>query len=299
MLRRNVLIFHAGALGDFIMSWPLAMAVGRIFAQSRVIYVAPGGKGKLADNVLRLEHAEIEPAWQSLWNESPALPEPQARMLASAAFLFSFISNGDDAWANNVRRLAPEAQLVFLRTRPPAGYAKHASTFLLEQLDEQVVVKAAVEQMLRSINDRGVKAPGKPGEHVLIHPGSGSPEKNWPLESYVELAKQLQQAGHRVVATIGEVERERWSAGQIQSLNGVAEVREPATCVELFREVSLAKLVITNDTGPGHLAGVVGVPTIAIFKSTSPEVWKPLGPQVIALQSPGVAEVSDAARNAI
>lgn len=283
MLRRNVLIFHAGALGDFVMSWPLAMAVGRIFAQSRVIYVTHGEKGKLAEGVLRVESVEIESAWRPLWSETPALAEPQQKMLNGAAFIFSFVSNGDDVWARNVRLLAPEAQLVALQTRPPANFEQHASQFLVEQLSSQVVVATAVEQMLRSIADRGVGASPSAGEYVLLHPGSGSPEKNWPLERYISLAEGLNRDGHEVRATIGEVEAERWSKNDIAMLEGVARVTRPATYVELWREIAKAKLVVTNDTGPGHLAGIVGVPTLAVYGSTNPAVWKPLGPRVEAL----------------
>lgn len=46
---RNVLIFHAGALGDFVRSWPLGLALGRLYPQSRVIYITHRQKGQLAE----------------------------------------------------------------------------------------------------------------------------------------------------------------------------------------------------------------------------------------------------------
>ena len=57
MLRRNVLIFHQGALGDFVLTWPLAMALSRLFPQSRVMYVAASQKGALA--VVTLDAEEL------------------------------------------------------------------------------------------------------------------------------------------------------------------------------------------------------------------------------------------------
>src|SRR5438067_1389585 len=56
MLRRNVLIFHSGAMGDFILTWPLALALGRLFPQSRIFYVTHRQKGLLAERVLRVGH---------------------------------------------------------------------------------------------------------------------------------------------------------------------------------------------------------------------------------------------------
>src|SRR5688500_10724765 len=66
MLRRNVLIFHAGALGDFVLSWPLALALGRLYPQSRVIYVTAGQKGALAERVLRVDSTDIESGWHEI-----------------------------------------------------------------------------------------------------------------------------------------------------------------------------------------------------------------------------------------
>ena len=74
--RRNVLIFHSGALGDFILTWPLALALGRLFPQSRIYYVTHGQKGALAEKVLRVESVDAEAGWHPLFAEapSPALP---------------------------------------------------------------------------------------------------------------------------------------------------------------------------------------------------------------------------------
>ena len=52
-LRRNVLIFHQAALGDFVVTWPLAVALGRLFPQSRVLYVTHASKGQLAERAAR------------------------------------------------------------------------------------------------------------------------------------------------------------------------------------------------------------------------------------------------------
>jgi len=50
-----VLIFHQAALGDFIVTWPIAVALGRIFAQSRVSYITAAGKGQLAGRVIGVD----------------------------------------------------------------------------------------------------------------------------------------------------------------------------------------------------------------------------------------------------
>ncbi len=280
VLRRNILIFHTGALGDFILTWPLALALGRIYAQSRIILVTHGEKGRLAAEVLRVEARDIEAGWHGLFSDSPDLPESAVRLMQGAQAIFSFISDGEDIWADNVRSIAPDSPLMALRSRPAEPYGAHASAFLLEQLRSNVPVEAAVRQILRSIAERGVGTRrSTPDAAVVIHPGSGAPAKNWPIGKFIELVEALKQK-HPVRAILGEVETERWSSSMVAELEAAVEVRRPGNYVDLYRELCGASLFIGNDSGPGHLAGIIGMPTVSLFGSTDAVVWRPLGPRV-------------------
>src|SRR5947209_19700952 len=136
-MRRNVLIFHLGALGDFVLTWPLALALARLHPQSRIFYVTHAGKGRLAEQALRIESADIEGGgWHALFAEGAALPPPSEKLLASAHTVVTFLSDGQDAWARNVRRLSPDVTLVPLNgptlAKPPVG--EHAAAFVERQL---------------------------------------------------------------------------------------------------------------------------------------------------------------------
>src|SRR5438477_13202843 len=114
-MRRNVLIFHLGALGDFVLTWPLALALGRLYPQSRIYYVTHGQKGKLAERALRIDSADIEGGWHALFAPGATLPEAARKLLTSAHTVVSFLSNGQDTWAQNAREVAPDAALVTLK----------------------------------------------------------------------------------------------------------------------------------------------------------------------------------------
>jgi heptosyltransferase-3 len=292
MLRRNVLIFHSGALGDFILSWPLALALGRIYAQSRIIYVAASEKGALAERALRIDSTDVETGWHHLFSASGEPPANVSRMLDGSHAIFSFVAPADSVWAANVKRLAPNAKLFFIDPNPPAGFAEHASRLLLNQLGSDPVVSTAVSQMLKSIQDRGIGTSRPPGGPIVLHPGAGAPKKCWPRENFVSLARKLAAPGHEVNVLHGEVERESWSSAEQRAFDGVATVIRPATLVELLALISRASKFIGNDSGPTHLAGIVGVPTIALFGPTDPTIWKPLGPNVHVLQAGAMEEIS-------
>jgi ADP-heptose:LPS heptosyltransferase len=281
VLRRNVLIFHQAALGDFVVSWPLALALGRLHPQSRIIYVAPGEKGKLAEKALRTESLDVESGWHHLFGDGASLPEPAKKTLQNAHSIFSFVAN--DAWSKNVRALAPEAQLLPIQPRPPddSHFPGHITQWLGDQLTAAPAVNTAFDQIMRSVAQRGVGYKRSPEGTVCVHPGGGSEKKRWPAKHFVQLVRKLVKARHPVRVLIGEVEREQLAKEDLDHFAAVAQVVEPKTYVELLDHLGRADALICNDTGPGHLAGIIGTPTFSLFgPHSNPARWRPLGPHV-------------------
>lgn len=279
-MARNVLIFHLGALGDFVLTWPLALALGRTHPQSRIIYVTHAQKGALAEAALRVESTDIEAGWHHLHGSAELLPAGASKMLAGAHHIYSFVSSEGDLWHSQVKHLAPQAEVCCLNPTLPPDYLGHWTSHLLSQLEGSAGVTEATRQMLYSIADRGVARRGVEGKVITIHPGSGSTSKCWPAENYLDLARRFRAAGQEVNVLLGEVERERWPADRIQKFSYVATMVRPSTLVELQKHLSNASRFIGNDSGPAHLAGILGVPTFCIFGPSDPTVWRPLGPKV-------------------
>ncbi|MGA2498984.1 MAG: glycosyltransferase family 9 protein [Tepidisphaeraceae bacterium] len=288
MLKRNVLIFHAGALGDFLLTWPLALGLARIHPQSRIIYVTHPEKGKLADKVLGVEAASIEMGWHHLLGDPSKLPAAAARLLGSAHSIYSYISTGDDDWSRAVKSASAGASLVCLNPAPPADWQRHQTEWVLSQMGSTFAAAEAMRQMICFIRDRGLKQRPRPVRNVLIHPGSGSPAKCWPVERFVELARTLMADGKRVRFVLGEVELERWPASRAAILEQLAPVERPATYMDLLGLLSEAAAFVGNDSGPAHLAAMLGVPTVALFGVTNPAIWQPIGPAVEIVSGPAM-----------
>ena len=83
---------------------------------------------------------------------------------------------------------------------------------------------------------------------IVVHSGSGSLKKNWPF--FDELMGRLP---------------------------GSRALPESLSLVELSRYLRKAQVFIGNDSGITHLAAYMGCPTIALFGSTDPRVWGPVG----------------------
>jgi ADP-heptose:LPS heptosyltransferase len=104
---------------------------------------------------------------------------------------------------------------------------------------------------------------------MVIHPFSGSPRKNWPLASFEEVARRSPL----------QVE---WTAGPDEALDRATRFE---SLFDLARWLAGAALYIGNDSGITHLAAAVGVPVIALFGPTAPEIWAPRGANVTVLRS--------------
>jgi ADP-heptose:LPS heptosyltransferase len=134
--------------------------------------------------------------------------------------------------------------------------------------------------MLSSIASRGLWLARRGNGPVVIHPGAGSGTKCWPPEKFMELVGLITASGRRAQVLLGEVELERWPLEQIEAFSRIAEVLPPNSLVELMQCLTGAAAFVGNDSGPGHLAGILGVPTVSVFGPTDPTRWRPLGPCV-------------------
>jgi heptosyltransferase-2 len=122
---------------------------------------------------------------------------------------------------------------------------------------------------------------------VAICPGSiNSRAKRWPAESYAALADRLIEDGRQVVL-IG-------SKDEIDVTNDVTNRmrRRPVvltgrtTLDQITAVMALVDLVITNDTGPAHIAAALGCPTIVIFGPTNPLTTRPFSPRAEMIRHP-------------
>lgn len=261
------------------------MALSRIFPQSRIVYVTHSQKGALAERVLGVESADAELGWHQLLiegSQKPALPERASKLLDGAHTVISFNGAATDPMGQSISRKYPEARVVSLNTRHEEG--GHVTESILAQLKDWPVLGEALKQMLRSVASRGVGFRRAPEQRILIHPGAGKQNSRWPAERYLELIKLLADAGLDPHIILGEVELETWPAELVEQFRQAGQVAEPRTLLGLLDELQLAAAFVGNDSGPGHLAAALGVPTVSIF-GTDPTRWKPIGPQVEVIQS--------------
>jgi ADP-heptose:LPS heptosyltransferase len=123
--------------------------------------------------------------------------------------------------------------------------------------------------------DRPDAPPPTPGATV-VHVGAAFPSREWPVGRFAEVARALDARGDRVVFSGSAGERPR--ALEVATAAGLPEDRVLAGRTDLAGFAALiaeAALVVTADTGAGHLASAFRTPSVVLFGPVPPERWGP------------------------
>ena len=147
------------------------------------------------------------------------------------------------------------------------------------QLDAQLVL----DIQTRLANDFSTIA-GKP--LVLVYPGGGVlPIRAWPLDSYTALCNGLVQDGC-AVAVIGLKDDQALAqllVANVKSVNSGGSVIDltgyTRSIAELLALFHVAKLLVTNDGGPGQFAALTPIWTVMLFGPETPALYAPLTPK--------------------
>jgi heptosyltransferase-2 len=155
---------------------------------------------------------------------------------------------------------------------------KQEQTFLDTQPDGSLEVSDARKSVARDfLSTRGIKGTGP---LVALCPGSiNSRAKRWPTERYAALGDRLiDELGAEVVVVGSNAEAEVSLEVSRQMRNRPVMLSGQTDLAELVATLGLVDLLVTNDTGPAHIASALGRPTLVIFGPTNPLTTRPFSP---------------------
>ncbi len=282
----RILVVRGGALGDFVLTLPVLAALRGQFPDNELHvlgypqYATLARLGGLADGV----HAIEARALAGFFGRNTSLDPGTSAFFAGFDLVVSYLYDPDQIFEENVRRCS-RAQFLPGPHRPDDTLEIHAADTFLKPLERFGIFDADPQPRLTAT--ARAPAPG-PARWIALHPGSGSPAKNWPEEHWSGLLAQLMRASTTQVLLIaGEAEgdRIRRLAAPFPATRLQLAERRPIT--EVAELLAACRAFVGHDSGITHLAAAVGTPAWVLWGPTRLQVWRPRGEHVHVLSAPG------------
>lgn len=306
MSYKNILLIKPSALGDIVLSLPAFNSLRRSFPEAKITWLVRGEFASVfegspnPDRLLLFDRRKM-----GRWYCSPGgFRELMSFMgqLTKERFdlvidlqglfrtgLFSWLTRsplrlGMDTAREGSRmfytcRIKPETQPMHLIDYYNSIVAAAGGEVLTTEAELRPEPRAVeFAQKLLAAEKADVNA------YAVFVVGAAQEYKIWPAEHFARLAQGLKMNyGLSVVAVGTEKEKKLIETVQVKSDVPILNLAGRTTIQQLMAVLAGARLAVTNDTGPGHIAAATGTPTVFIFGPTNPARVGPYGhPEAVA-----------------
>jgi ADP-heptose:LPS heptosyltransferase len=283
----KILIIHAGGIGDLLLALPAMRIFRQAFPHSILEFL--GRPERLALISSDLQASSIYSIDQGgmayFYLEGVTLPPGLFTFFSSFRAVLIFGKAGGEILADHLRRIRV-SRVIFIPSFPPEDLRVPVSDYLVKFLKDAGIGGERIFSPLR-LPDKSLAAGRdfwaehelKEGDRIIaIHPGSGSPAKNWAPKNFARVADWACER-FKVLLVVGPAEDEVEEVKRaMKKANPI--IADHLSLVQLAGVLKSCTAYVGNDSGITHLAATLGVPTLAIFGPTDPVVWSPKGSQV-------------------
>ena len=290
-MKPRILVIRGGAIGDFILTLPAIGLLRENFpdAQLEILgyeHIVELARGRFyADATRSIEYS----AMAGFFVPNSELALDLVEYFASFQQVVSYLFDPDHFFENNLRRAGVKN---FLAAYARVDDSLHAALQLARPLERLALfLDDPAARLHPSEADRAAAQwfLGNSTAPVLaIHPGSGSPRKNWPAENWAGLAQWLvRTAPHiRLLLVGGEADAEALETVSSAVQGADLLVAENLPLPQLAALLQQCRLFVGHDSGISHIAGAVGTPCVLLFGPTDPAVWAPSNAAVKVIANP-------------
>lgn len=288
----RILIFRTGSIGDIICSFPALYHITRNFPGKKIDILTNAGSANLVSmeklldeqyynkiiNYLGKSPTEL---WRDLRQNKYDLviqfPQQYAGVFSQLRDMFFFRSAGIKhgfGWQKSSTR-------IFKRTQEHFCIQKNETEILLDIVRKNRLDVAGESQYPLNISKQDkamvytdIEFAGISRERLIgVVIGAKRPQNRWPLHYFKEVVQYLVKNNFQIILIGGK--EDVINAEQLAGRN-VFNYCGKYTPVQSAAALSACRLVISNDTGPMHLAYASDVPVVAVFSSRDfPGRWYP------------------------
>ncbi len=281
----KVVLLRASRIGDFVCATPAFRALRSALPGAEITLAGQPFVAALAARCPYLDRFEACPGYPGMGEQffAPDIALRFFKEMQAREFDLAVQMHGSGAYSNPF--------LLMLGAKTSAGFVREGEDGGLDAPFRYQERRHEVLRLLELVEFLGAPRRGEATEFVLwpqdheaarealrnlpnpligLHPGAREAPKRWPLSRFVEAARELHaRLGGTLVAIGGEAER---AAGEAIGGVNLAGLSIPVMGAVIAR----LSMLVTNDSGPAHIAYALGTPTLTLFGATSPEMWGPL-----------------------
>lgn len=268
---KEILILRGGALGDTLLTLPAIYGIRKQWPDSIItVMCRPSLHAFVKTLGLASECRSIDDRLPArLGISGVELDAPERDFLSRFGLIVSYLHDPDGVIESNLL-MNSSAIVVVVDPLPGASHYEQAM-FAPLGLSAISELKCEISNEVRRCFLRQAGICATP--YISIHPGSGSPKKNWPLRNFIEVARRLSASrGLKTVWLLGEADDElRMALGKNSVDKSSVHYGLP------FEEVAAllvhASCYLGNDSGISHLAVLCGTPSVIVFGPSDAFVW--------------------------
>lgn len=287
------LIIRLGSLGDVIHGIPAAAALRQRYPQAVIDWVVDPRYTSLLELVESIDNRiAFDPRDLTSGRARATLRDLRRTAYDAVLDLQGLLKSAVLSRLVGARRTIgfpkrhlrePLARFFYTET-PDPGVATHV-------IDKNIALLAAV-----GVTDRAVHfpiriprlSPPTPadrlgGEYAVVNPGAAWPNKRWPADRFGAVASALRREFGLTSLVIWGPEEQTLAAAVVAASDGAAAAAPRTTIPDLVAIARGARILISGDTGPLHIAGAVGTPVVALFGPTFPERNGPWSPRDVVI----------------
>jgi len=295
----NILLIKPSSLGDVVMALPALSALRRNFPQARLSWLIRPEFAPLIEGHPHLD--EVIPfdrkAFGNAWHSPTAFRDLVSLVLRLRRSRFDVVldlqglfRSASLAWLSGCKqRFGPHwrelAHWFYTTAIPPRLEWVHVVDYYLKLVEAMGASDLRMEFVLperpsAAIAARHLLARQGIGseQYAIVIPGSAQVSKCWPPERFAALVDRLaSEQGLAVAATGGKSESATIEKIRRLAKHPPANLAGQTSLPELVEVLRRAKLVVSNDTGPGQIAAALGRPLVMMFSWSNPLRVGPYG----------------------
>jgi len=290
-VKPRILVIRGGAIGDFILTLPAIKLLRENFPDAHLEilgyrHIVAVAEGRFyAKSARSIEYGPMAGFFVPNSVLDPALVE----YFASFQQVISYLFDPDGFFEGNLRRAGVKN---FLSAYQKIDDSEHASLQLARPLQKLALfLEDHAAAVYPSLADRQDVLPlfrDLAGPVIALHPGSGSPRKNWPVEYWIQLGRWIfaHYSAARLLLVGGEADGPQVSALSEAFQGKLVFIARDLELPKLAALLERCAVFLGHDSGISHLAAAVGTRCILLFGPTDPAVWAPANPGVKVIQAP-------------